>query len=171
VLFPSLFALGKYHAVAAVSRAHFLELHQFTLDLIADAFLAMRELVVSLYRQDTSPLYVTVNANCLFPAGASLMHPHVQILITSLPYTQQASLVQACHHYFVDHATAYHQDLIQSELANAERYIAQTGAWHWLCVYAQLGSNEILGVHESCDDFPEFDENDLTALADGCLKH
>jgi galactose-1-phosphate uridylyltransferase len=167
VLFPNLFALGKYHAVAAVSRAHFLELHLFTPELIADAFLAMRELVTAIYRRDASPLYITVNANYLFTAGASLMHPHFQLLVTSLPYTQQAHLLRACRDYFAGHGTPYHQDLIRSERARGERYVAQTGAWHWLSAYAPLGSNEILGMHESCGDLAELTEDDISELAKG----
>jgi UDPglucose--hexose-1-phosphate uridylyltransferase len=167
VLFPNLFALGKYHAVAAVSRSHFLTLHDFTPELIRDAFLAMRSLVSAVYRQDANAVYVNANANYLFPAGASMMHPHFQLLITPLPYTQQAHLSRACRDYFGSQGTSYHQDLLECERARGERYIARTDAWHWLCAYAPLGSNEILGVHESCGDFAQLTDRDLAALGQG----
>jgi galactose-1-phosphate uridylyltransferase len=167
VLFPNLFALAKYHAVAAVSHSHFLELHQFTPGLIADAFLAMHELVTCIYRQDTAPLCATVNANYLFPAGASLMHPHFQLLLSTSPYTEQANLLEGCRDYFAEHGSAYHPDLVRIEKAEGERYIAQTGAWHWLAAYSPLGSNEILGIHEQCGDFGRLTDADLTALAEG----
>lgn len=167
VLFPNLFALGKYHAVAAVSRSHFLELSQFTPELVANAFLAMHQLVAAIYQQDASDLYLTVNANYLFPAGASLMHPHFQLLITSAPYTQHASLLHGCRDYASRHGTFYHQDLIETEQTLGERYIAQTESWHWLAAYSPLATNEILGVHESCGDFAQLSETDLAALGQG----
>jgi len=167
VLFPNLFALGKYHAVAVVSKSHFLELNAFTPELISNAFLAMRELVTAVYRQDATAIYVNANANYLFPAGASIMHPHFQLLITPWPYTQQAHLIQACRDYLASQGTSYHQDLIDCERTRGERYIGQTEAWHWLCAYAPLGSNEILGVHESCGDFAQLTDGDLAALGQG----
>jgi len=167
VLFPNLFALGKYHAVAAVSGRHFLALHEFTPRLIADALRAMHELVASIYRQEAAPLYATVNANYLFPAGASLMHPHFQLLLTSSPYTEQANLLRQCRDYLADRGNAYHQDLIRTERASGERYIARIGAWHWLTAYSPSGSNEILGIHEQCGDFGQLTDADLAALAEG----
>ncbi len=167
VLFPNLFALGKYHAVAAVSRSHFIELHDFTPELISNAFLAMRKLVATIYSQDATAVYTNASANDLFPAGASIMHPHFQLLITSKPYTQQAHLELACRHYLSRQGSAYHQDLIEYERTRGERYIAQTGNWHWLSAYAPLGSNEILGIHESCSDFAQLTDEDLAALGLG----
>jgi galactose-1-phosphate uridylyltransferase len=167
VLFPNLFALGKHHAVVAVARAHFLELREFTPEILADAFRAMQQLAVAIYRHDDSAVHLSVNANYLFPAGASLVHPHFQMLITREPYTHQARLADACRSYFVSHGTAYHRDLIETERTARERYIGRTGAWHWLSAYAPLGSNEILAVHEESGDFAGLGDVALRDLSRG----
>jgi galactose-1-phosphate uridylyltransferase len=167
VLFPNLLALGRHHAVAAITRSHFLEPQELTPGLLADAFTAIRSYVGAVYARDPDTSDVSVNANYLFPAGASVMHPHFQVIVTAEPYTHQARLLEACRSYRGRHGQAYHQDLIRTERNLGQRYIGQTGPWHWLAAYAPLGSNEVQGVHEEGGDFAAFSDADLSGLATG----
>jgi galactose-1-phosphate uridylyltransferase len=167
VLFPNLLALGRHHAVAALSRAHFLELAAFTPALLEDAFTAIQRYVGAVYAHDPQANDVSVNANYLFPAGASLMHPHFQVLVTAEPYTQQARLLEACRRFQAERGVAYHAELVATERRLGERYVGQTGAWHWLAAYSPMGSNEVLGVHEQAGDLAVLAEADLAGLARG----
>jgi UDPglucose--hexose-1-phosphate uridylyltransferase len=170
VLFPNLFALGKYHAVVTVCQAHFLKLSEFEPTLIANAFRAIQQFAKLVYRHDAAASFVTVNANYLFPAGASVMHPHLQVLVTAQPYTYHGLLLDACRDYFQRNSSRYHLDLIYEERRIGARYIAQTGPWHWLCAYSPTGSNEILAAHEDACDFALLSELELQALADGLYR-
>lgn len=167
VLFPNLFALGRHHAVAAVSRAHFLELEEFTPQRLTDAFEAIQRYVRAVYARDPAANDVSVNANYLFPAGASLMHPHFQVLVTAGPYSHQAQLLAACRGYMARHGNPYHADLVRSERRIGQRHIGETGRWDWLAAYAPMGGNEILGIHESSGDFAALEAADLEGLARG----
>jgi galactose-1-phosphate uridylyltransferase len=167
VLFPNLFTLGRHHAVAAITRAHFLELDGFTPALLGDAFRAVHRYVGAVYAHDPEASDVSVNANYLWPAGASLMHPHFQVIVTAEPYTHQARLLEACRRYRAEQGVAYHPTLVATERRLGERYVGQTGAWHWLAAYAPMGSNEVLGVHESVGDYAALGEEDLDGLARG----
>jgi len=167
VAFPNLIAMGGHHSVAIVSRAHFLELHQLSPELIGNAWLALREVEAAVRQRDPTAAWTTVHGNYLFPAGASLMHPHFQMLIGSAPYTQHARLAEACRGYLEREGTRYHDDLLQQERATGDRYIAATGRWHWLAAFSPLGSNEILAVHESEGDLLRVDEGELRDLAQG----
>jgi galactose-1-phosphate uridylyltransferase len=167
VLFPNLFTLARHHAVATVAHAHFLEPQAFTPGLLRDAFTGAQRYVAAVYAHDPEANDVSVNANYLFPAGASLMHPHFQVIVTAEPYTHQARLLEACRAYRVRHASAYHPDLVATERRLGERYAGQTGAWHWLAAYAPMGSNEVLGVHGQAGDFAALPETDLDGLAQG----
>lgn len=167
VLFPNLFALGRHHAVAAISHAHYLDLDAFTPELLSDGFAAIHRYVCAVYAHDHEANDVSVNANYLFPAGASLMHPHFQVIVSAEPYSHQARLLQACRRYAATEGNPYHLDLVREERRIGERYIAQTGAWHWLAAYSPMGSNEILGVHEEAGDFSRLEPSDLQALANG----
>ncbi|MDA8171787.1 MAG: hypothetical protein M0Z48_08185 [Nitrospiraceae bacterium] len=82
VLFANTFSIGKYHPVVALSSAHFLKLSEFTSEMLADGFKAAQQFLIAVRNKDASVAFATVNANYLLPAGASLVHPHLQMLIT-----------------------------------------------------------------------------------------
>jgi UDPglucose--hexose-1-phosphate uridylyltransferase len=165
-LFPNLFSLAKHHAVVALSEAHFLKLSELTPELLSDALAAVHRFVERVYSRDNAA-YLSVNANYLFPAGASLMHPHLQVLMSTQPYTHHAQLTSACLAYFRAHSESYHAVLIEEERALGARYIAQTGRWHWLAAYSPLGSHEIIAAHESEGDFGRLGLDDVRGLAQG----
>lgn len=167
VLFPNLFALGRHHAVAAISHGHYLDLREFTPERLTDAFVAIQRYIATVYAHDAEANDASVNANYLFPAGASLMHPHFQVIVSAEPYSHQARLLKACRRYTATQGGVYHQDLVREEERLGQRHIAQIGAWDWLAAYSPMGSNEILGIHQQCGDFSELDPSDLNALGQG----
>ncbi len=170
LLFPNLFAIGKYHAVVSLGNAHFLKLSEFCPGLLENGFQAAREFLKAVYRHDQSVLFVSVNANYLFPAGASLVHPHLQMLVTPMAYSYHARLLEACGAYYRKKGSAYHEDLIIAERKAGSRYIAQTGRWHWMTAFSPLGSNEVTAVHEREGDFAFLSDADLRELSVGISK-
>lgn len=167
VLFPNLFPIAKYHAVISISKAHFLRLSEFKPEIISNALTAAKIFIDSVYRNDSSCLFVTLNANYLFPAGASFVHPHLQLLISTMPYSHHKKLIDGCFEYYNTHKTRYFNDLLSEEKKIGERYISQKGNWHWLASFAPLGSNEIIGVHEFLNDFVALSDIDIKELAEG----
>jgi galactose-1-phosphate uridylyltransferase len=169
-LFPNLFPIGKYHAVISISKAHFLRLHEFTPQLLTDAFLSARDFARNVYKIDSLPLYITLNANYLFPSGSSLVHPHLQLLITSIPYSFHKRLIDACLCYYQRNSSNYFNDLIFEEKKRDERYISQYGRWHFAASYAPSGSNEIIAIHESEADISGLTETDMRDIASGISR-
>jgi len=166
-LFPNLFPIGKYHAVISISKAHFLRLSEFTPQLLIDAFLCARDFVRNVLKIDFNPLYITLNANYLFPSGSSLVHPHLQLLITSIPYSYHKRLIDACLSYYQQNSSNYFNDLILEEKKRGERYISQYGRWHFAASFAPSGSNEIIAIHESEANISELTETDVKDIATG----
>jgi galactose-1-phosphate uridylyltransferase len=166
-LFANLFALAPYHAVIAVSHAHWLPPGGFTPPLVRDAIEAAWQYLVTVSHADPAAAYATLNANYLFPAGASILHPHFQVLASHAPYTHQERLLQACQAYLNEKGSAYHADLIAAERRAGERYIGPTGDWHWLASYSPLAANEIIGIHTGDGDFTALSKADLDDLAGG----
>ena len=170
LLFPNLFSIGQYHAVVALCRAHFLKLSAYEPILIENGLMATQQFLKSVYARDESALFTTVNANYLFPAGASLVHPHLQMIITPLAYSYHARMLEACRNYYGTNGSAYHSDLIAEEKKTGVRYIADRGRWSWLTAYSPMGSNEIMAVHQEESDFVRMDTDDLRELAYGISK-
>jgi len=169
LLFPNLFSLGTYHPVIRLCDAHFLKLSQFTPALIKNGFLAARQFINIAYAKDPAVAYAAVTANYLFPAGASLVHPHLQMIATPIPYSYQARMLDACSRWQRDHNTSYFTDLIAEE-KGGPRYIGQTGSWHWLTPFSPLGNNEVMAIHEDLGDLDELSDEDLSNLSAGIAK-
>ena len=170
-LLPNLFALGAYHPVVVISRAHFLRLDEFAPALLADALAAARQFLREVARHDpAAAAYASLNANYLFPAGASIVHPHLQMLATPLPYSWHARMLAAAREHNARHGTRYHDDLVREERRLGERHVARTGAWDWFAAYAPIGSNEIQAVHGGAGDIKALTDADLRDLATGLSR-
>ncbi len=170
LLFPNLFAIGKYHAIVALSAAHFLKLSEFTAEIVGDGLTAARDFIQAVYRNDESVQFAAINANYLFPGGASLVHPHLQVLLTPVAYSYHGRMIEACRSYHKRNLTAYHADLIEEEKNLGMRYVAHCGNWHWMTAFSPLGSNEVTAVHETVSDFAYLTDADIGSLAAGTSK-
>lgn len=166
VLFPNLFSLGTYHPVVSMSEAHFLKLSEFSPGLILNGLMVLQKFLTSVYRQDRSALFSAVTANYLFPAGASLVHPHLQALITPVPYSYHARLLNASSEYYRKQSSSFFNDLVTEE-KTGQRYIAQRGKWHWLTPYSPMGNNEVIAIHEETADYGLLTGADLSDLSRG----
>jgi len=167
LLFPNLFSLARYHAVVAVSEAHFLQLREFTTTRVGNALLSMQRFMTAIARTEESARFATLNANYLFPAGASIIHPHFQLLAGPQAYGHHAMLLAAWRAHLDRTGSFYADDLVRAERQRGERYIGGRGGWHWLAAYAPLGNLEIQAFHESVADFTRLDEAAINALAEG----
>jgi galactose-1-phosphate uridylyltransferase len=170
LLFPNLFSIGKYHAVVVLSAAHFLKLSEFTPEIIGNGLAAVRAFLQAVYRVDHAVQFATINANYLFPGGASLVHPHLQILVTPVAYSYHARMINACRAYHKQNGAAYHADLIDEEKRQGVRYVAQRERWHWMTAFSPMGSNEVTAVHETQSDVASLSDADIRFLAEGISK-
>src|SRR5512139_2735210 len=107
ILFPNLYPLGKYHSVIRLTETHFLRLSQFSSSVLEPGFTLARDFVRHVGRTDPDAGYVAVNANYLFPAGATLVHPHLQMLVTAEPLTHHGRVLEAGEMYFREHGSPY----------------------------------------------------------------
>ncbi len=170
VLFANLFSVGAYHPVIALSRAHFLKLSEFASQLIADGFKAAQEFLRSVYQKDASAAFSTVCANYLLPAGASLVHPHLQMLVTPAAYSYHGRMLDAAGRYYEKNGSSYYGDLVTEEKRTIERYVAQQNNWHWFAAFSPMGSNEIMAIHEKESDFGTLSDEDLSDLSRGISR-
>ncbi len=170
VLFANLFSIGAYHPVISLGRAHFLKLPEFTPRDLADGFEAAQEFLRTVYRRDASAAYTALCSNYLLPAGASLVHPHMQMLITPAAYSYHARMLDAAGRYHEKHGTSYHDDLVREEQRTKARYIVRQNRWHWLAAFSPMGNNEIMAIHEKEADLDLLSESDLHDLAYGVTK-
>jgi galactose-1-phosphate uridylyltransferase len=170
VLFPNLYPVGKWHAVVTLTHAHFLALSRFVPSLIANGFRLAQRFIKTVYERDRDARYATVNANYLFPAGATLVHPHLQLLVTPEPFTHHERLIHAAEEYYGKHGSCYFLDLAAEEKGLTLRYVTQRGKWHWITAFSPMGMNEVTAVHQGSADFGVLADADLDDLSYGISK-
>jgi galactose-1-phosphate uridylyltransferase len=169
-LLPNLFALGAYHPVVVLSKAHFLELAGFTPELLADGYGAAREFIGRAHGRGPDAVFTVIGANYLLPAGASQIHPHLQMLVTPVAFTHHERLLRACSLHHERHGSSCLDELVREERRLGQRFVAKLGGWSWIAAYAPRGNNEILAVHETEQDFAALADEDVQALAAGVSK-
>lgn len=170
VLFPNLFPLAGYHAVVMLGSRHFRTLDDFPPLLLEDAFGAALEFIRRCYEEDPKAEYFTINANYLFPAGASVLHPHLQILGSPHPGTHHRLLLEKSREYYRAEGSCYWTDLVQAEESSGQRFIGRVGASAWLTAFSPIGANEINAIWTGRSDFLEWGEEDVRGMAEGLSR-
>ena len=169
VLFPNIFPAGQIHAVIRVGRKHYVPLAEFDPAPVTEAFQASLKFTECLSR-DKSVKYLSINANYLGPAGASIAHPHFQIMGGDLPFTYLESVLNRSREYYESNRSCYWSDLVNMEKIIGERYIGASGPVEWLTAFSPQGTNEIIGVLPERAHFLEMDDTDIKGLAAGMVK-
>ena len=167
VLFPNLFPVAQVHAVVRVGDVHHLRLDAFDPSLLHDAFSAALQFVRALARAEPSARHLTLSANYLHPAGASIAHPHFQVVGGDLPLGTVAEMAAACRQHRDAHGSDFWPDLVDAEREAAERVIDDVGPVTWIAAFSPRGANEVLGVLPARRHLLQLDDTDVTALCKG----
>jgi len=170
VLFPNIFPMAQIHAVIRVGDKHYVPLSEFDLQTVEDAFETSLELARKLTAAGMNVRYLTVNGNYLGPAGASIAHPHFQVVGGDVPFTYLEKIISLSRQYFQKHGTCYWSDLVDLEKEKEERYIGTTGSVEWLAFFSPSGTNEVFGVMPKRDQFLGLDGNDVSGVARGLVN-
>lgn len=169
-LFPNLFPFGEFHAVGVFSEDHYLSLDQFSPKLLEDCFKVCLEYFRFIHSKRQDIKYCTINWNCLPPAAASIIHPHVQILADHKPTPQVDELAEASRRYHDQHGGNYWLDLIEAE-RNGERWIGETGSVAWLTSFAPQGNKEVTAIFSDRVSTPiRAGEKDLKDFCEGLSR-
>lgn len=169
VLFPNIFPTGQVHAVIRVGEKHYVPLAEFDPAPVAEAFQACFKLAEYLSK-DKSVKYLTINGNYLGPGGASIAHPHFQVVGGDLPFTYLESIFDRGNQYFKTNKSCYWSDLVEIEKKTGDRYIGASGPVEWIAAFSPQGTNEIIGMLPEKTHFLEMDEEDIRGLAVGLVN-
>ena len=152
-LLPNLFALGAYHPLVVLSRAHFLEPGGFTPALLSDGLAIAREFLLAVHR--ARPRARLRGRRRQLPAAgrrlhrapapadardAPPVHPPRAAARAPAPATTRGTGPRCSA-----------SSPPRSERLGA-RHVASSGGWRWLAACAPQGCNEVLAVHETARD-------------------
>ncbi|HPQ39047.1 MAG TPA: hypothetical protein PLV45_01625 [bacterium] len=170
LLFPNLFPLAELHTVLTWPDHHYLTPSGFTPALLEDLFLLTRRFLAAVRHSLSDIRFFSLNCNYMPPAGASILHPHFQLLGTREPAHRLREIIEAAVRWHNRYGESYWDALIRAESAAEERWIGQTGNWYWVTAWSPLGSNEVIGIHQSKPTLFDLNGDDWSHLASGLNK-
>jgi galactose-1-phosphate uridylyltransferase len=168
--FPNLNPIGTYSNVIVLCSHHFLDLNQFTPQAYKDGFSVAIEIIKRTMDFDPNVRYWCVNQNYLFPAGSTILHPHLQVIGDPIATNEMESLLNNASSYYQRNQTSYWNDLIHIEKGLGKRYIANLGRVHWIAPFAPIGSNEVCGIVEGHESVTTLNEEEISSLAQGIIS-
>lgn len=113
--------------------------------------------------------YWILSWNHLPPAGASILHPHLQLVAAREPTRLLQEELQKSRSYYGRTGKIYWQELIRAEKDLGERYIGATGEFHWIASFAPIGNKEVMGLAEHASSLAEA-EHAVKDLCQGLHK-
>ena len=168
VLFPNLFPFGKYHAVGVLGKKHSLELNEFTPNVWKDCITGCIRFFNIIKQKDSKARFSSINMNYSPFAGASIIHPHVQVVVDELPSEMTDKYFRKSWGYFDKNKSNFWQDLITQD---KERSVGESDSMVWITKFAPICNDEIIGVMKgTTSSFLEMNEKQIEDLSNGISR-
>lgn len=170
LVFPNLFPLAGVHAVVTYPEKHFLRPGEFTPDLLEEGLGAAVDFVRRAERYYPRMAHVQISCNHMLPAGASLVHPHLQVFggegtpwLVELYWRRSAEWLAA-------HGVGYWRALVEREMELGERYVHGSEGAHWLTPFAPAGAREVLAVVPDVERISGLADDHVRGLSAGLSR-
>ena len=170
VLFPNLVPYSQHAAVAVFSPRHWLDLTDYTPELIRDNLTAAIRYIRAVYAYDDRCVQCAYNINYLYPSGGSLPHPHSQVFLDPHPTTLMRLQQHAGEAYMAARGRCFWEELADEETTRGVRAVARRGRIAWLTPFAPLGFNEVRAVVLGRETLLDLDDTDMGDLAAGISR-
>ncbi len=168
IVFPNLFPFAKYHAMAGVAEKHYMGIDEFKKEQIEDAINASIDYFKRI--ETLGAKYFSLNWNHLPPSGASVIHPHFQLIGDEVPTHMMGTYLDASKRYYEEKGENHWLRLAKDEERLGERFIGKTGKAVWISSFAPLGNNEISMVYTGCSSILDLTKEDVSEVSDGLLR-
>jgi len=169
-LFPNLYPFAGHHAVATLTRRHYLDLDGFTAGMVADNLAASLEYISLVHRRDEGARYPLWIWNHLPPSGASIVHPHTQVAVDGSPMPGMEELIVRSGEYHRRHGSSYWRDLVEAERETGERYIGGNDSLDIIASFSPRGNREVQLVFREASSLLDMDDGRIADLADAVVE-
>lgn len=132
-LFPNINPYAKYSSVCAFKK-HYMSLNEFKPEMI-EKNLELSMEYIRIVEEIDNVRYASINWNYMMPSGASILHPHMQTIVNSIPTTYIHKIIQKKDKFM---------KYIEEEIKR-ERFIGRIGNFLLFCPFAPFGFNEVFG--------------------------
>jgi UDPglucose--hexose-1-phosphate uridylyltransferase len=133
--------------------------------MIKDAFLAAQTYVQRVAAIDSTAKHASINWNYLPLSGGSILHPHIQVMVSDSPSNYQRMVSEKALDFKKDTGKEYFTTLCETEKTLEERWIGEVGDIAWVHAFAPKSHNDFIAVFSksySLDDVKEQDWIDFS---------
>ncbi|MCX8204352.1 MAG: hypothetical protein N3H31_01680 [Candidatus Nezhaarchaeota archaeon] len=167
VAFPSLHAHSDLNAVVVLGPRHLAYPEDLEPSLLTEAFQAGLEVMRLTWSSRRDLLHGALIMNYLPPAGSTIIHPHMQVLMANTPFNLQRQLEAKSYEYLLSTSRNYWRELIESEKKEGGRFIAEGRYLAWLAPYAPSRFFEVWAVFKEPIDPLKLSIEHLEEAANG----
>lgn len=165
VAFPNLFPYSKHNAVVIFSGQHYVKLEEFTVEMIKDAFMAAQTYTQNVIAADSKARYASINWNYLPPSGGSILHPHIQVILSESPTNNQFLISEKAKAYEEKYGREFFTSLYETEKDLGERWIGEVGNIAWTHAYAPKSHNDFVAIFTQSRSIFDITEQDWLNFA------
>jgi galactose-1-phosphate uridylyltransferase len=107
--------------------------------------------------------------NYLKPAGSSIMHPHIQTLISETSTDYFARMDWSALEFYEEKKKDYWIYLTEKEREIGERFAGRTEKTEWVSAFAPKGFYHFIGIPEE-REFLSMTDEQLDGICDGLIR-
>jgi galactose-1-phosphate uridylyltransferase len=170
LVFPNLFPFGQYHAVAIMSSQHYLALDGFTDQMVIDNLTACRDYILAVYRNNPMARFPMYNWNHMPPSAASIVHPHVQVLIDREPTSYEALLLKSSKEYCIKTGRNYWEEIVEEEQRLGQRFIHRDESLSCIASFAPQGNREVQIIFTGISSIAQLDKRRIADFSRCVIK-
>jgi len=149
--------------VIRLSEGHYLSLEEFEKRHFADGFKLAKDYLSEIEDIEENKFPALI-MNYLKPAGSSVVHPHMQLLVSENRMDYQRRMLSKAEEFFEDGERSYWYDLLEEE-RNGKRYIGKVEKTEWISAFAPRGFDHVKGIN--LKNFLDFSDEDISDLSHG----
>ena len=165
---PNLMPYSAYSAITIISKKHFVDMTDFTEEILTNAFMASQIYLKKVSEHDRREEYCFTDWNYMPPSGGSMIHPHLQVFASDIPTEYQRVMLEASKEYYNGQKSNFWDDLIEKERELGERYIGAVGRTHWIISFAPRSMMfEVMAVIKGKESILSLSEGDFKDFSGG----
>ncbi len=137
--FPNVVSYSKYSSVVVATPYHFKKAHEIEEDILKDAFSLALMYLKRVEKQDKNVRFSSINWNFLYPAGASIVHPHLQTMADTYPSSKMEKILKNAFDSFLSGSHLF-GDYIDYELKRDERFLVERDGVFSFISFSPIGA-------------------------------
>lgn len=171
IVFPNLSPYDAFSAVTVLTRDHRMPATEFSIEELADGLEASITYFRAVQEIEQRAGYCLLNWNYLPAAGASQIHPHMQVFATNTAGNVLHAELEASARYAKQTGRSFWSEYLEYEEATRERFVGRMGNIAWLVPFVPFSIfMDAEAVFEGKSTLTQLQRTDLIAFAEGLKR-